>query len=194
MARVVWAAITTVTLFCLADASGAEDAPRYLTAFTRPDPASVILPKLPLTFSEKDRRASDSNFYFYKAGVTYEAAFADLDQCRLYALSSRLVALPPTFVPLGTDMVTSGKTVMSPSFPMQYGVVGTIFAGIIVAAAEDDHALATTRRCMAYKGYKRYATSRSVAKQIEDGTETDKLARLAIIASGPQPNVGEVEP
>ena len=83
MARVICAAIAAMTLLCLAGTAGAEDAPRYLMALTRPEPASVTLPTLPLPFTEKDRRDSDSNFYFHKPRVTYEVAFADLDQCRL---------------------------------------------------------------------------------------------------------------
>jgi hypothetical protein len=43
------------------------------------------------------------------------------------------------------------------------------------------------RRCMTFKRYNRYGTTKAIWQQIEAGTVADKLARRALIASGPQP-------
>lgn len=47
---------------------------------------------------------------------------------------------------------------------------------------------------MMYKGYKRFGTTRKIWEEIAAGTETETLARLALIASGPQPLTGAVGP
>lgn len=161
---------------------------------SRPDPASVHVLLLPLPFGERDRADSDEYFYFHKKGVTYETAFSDLDQCRLFAVTTKLVAKPPAFIPLGTDIVTPGNTPMSHNFQLLFGTVGSLFAMTIIEAAEDDNSRAISRRCMTYKGYARYATSRSAFRQMSAGTEEERLARWALVASGPQPIIGEVGP
>jgi hypothetical protein len=59
---------------------------------------------------------------------------------------------------------------------------------------EEDLEKTTDRRCLAYKGYHRYGTTRAIYKQIVSGTDAEKLARKAVIASGPPPQAEALGP
>jgi hypothetical protein len=176
--------------------AAAADGVIALEPLKAPDPATITAPALPLTFGPKDRIDADSYFYFHKQGVSYEAAFADLDQCRLYAQSATLFAQPPKFVPLGTTTIRRDPVTPNTDFYYnQYGLVGGVTASIIFMAVtaqvnEDNHN-ATVRRCMAYKGYKRYGLSSAASGKIDTGTEAEKQARRALIAAGPAPQSKE---
>jgi len=192
----VKAAISVVVFLTLRSPVFAEEP--ALAPLERPSPASVSVQNLPLPSSQADRRGSDDYFYFHKSGVTYEVAFADLDQCRLYVLTSSWVTGAPRFVPLGANVVQmptipAGKTAPSANAP-QYRLVGWFLAAAIVQPAWEEHGRDVNRRCMSFKGYRRYAVSRTVFEQIDVGTDAEKLARMALIASGPQPQTGEVGP
>lgn len=159
----------------------------------RPDPKTIAVPDLVPRSPQRGSSAYDESFYFYKAGVSYEAAFSDLDECRMYALSTPLLAVPPRFVPLGGDAIAEGRA-RSGAAMTQYGVIGVLISGIIIANAEEDAIRFNTRRCMAYKGYERYGTQRAIWKQIDAGTDAEKTARMALIASGPHPDAKAIEP
>lgn len=158
-----------------------------------PDPADIIAPNVNVAPSRGDENDYDTYFYFHKTGVTYQRAFADLDECRMFAEAGQLTSIPPIFVPLGNTLVKEdrfkGSDVM-----LRYGLVGSIIVGVIVANAEDDNRRATMRRCMMYKGYNRYGTSSDVWDDIDRGPDALKLARQALIASGPQPLAGAIAP
>jgi hypothetical protein len=78
-------------------------------------------------------------------------------------------------------------------FPM-FGLGGMILANALIADAEADMAIATSRKCMAYKGYGRYGVSRALSKQIDSGDDAEKTGRRALIASGAAPKTGMLEP
>jgi hypothetical protein len=187
----VGAGAAVAACLCLAVRPAAAD--NTIAPLVRPDPATITLPDMTSPPTARDARNYDSYFYFYKAGVSYEAAFADLDQCRGYSLSARLVSAPPRFVPLDGTVV-SRRIEPSASFAAQYGVIGVLIAGVIVASAEEDAAIATNRRCMFYKGYRRYGTTRDIAHRIADGTDAEKAARLARLASGAPPQAEAIDP
>jgi hypothetical protein len=164
-----------------------------LRPLQRPDPASVTVAKL-------DVSSSDDYFYFWKPTVSYETAFSDLDDCRIYSLSANFLAgPPPRFVPFGSQPTGSerGQSANIGASGM-YGPMGSAIAALIFApvveSVEDDNAQAANRRCMAYKGYSRYGTSSASWKQLRMGTDADKLARMALIASGPPPTAGAIGP
>jgi hypothetical protein len=180
----------------LATAAIADDGVIALEPLKMPDPATVTVPALPLTFGSKERVDADSLFYFHKQGVSYQTAFADLDQCRLYAQSAMLFAQPPKFVPLGTGAIRRDPIVPNTDFYYnQYGIVGGMTASIIFAVVvtqvSEDNRNATARRCMAFKGYRRYGLSSAAAGKIDTGTEAEKQARRALIAAGPVPQAQE---
>jgi len=52
---------------------------------TRPDATSVTVPNLAFTPTKRDISDFGEYFYFHKDGVSYEHAFADLEQCRINA-------------------------------------------------------------------------------------------------------------
>jgi hypothetical protein len=169
-----------VLTLCLSCNRGAAAEQAVLAPLERPDPSSVSIPKV-------EETGSDDYFYFYKSGISYENAFADLDECRIYSLSARVISTPPRFVLLGTD-VEKPKSLTQSGWSVPYGLIGDLIAEEFIAGAERDSANAANRRCMAYKGYSRYGTSGSSWDQITIGTDTDKLARLALLASGAQPS------
>lgn len=191
------AALAAVVLACLGGTSQADEYQTVIKPLERPDPATVKVPALPLTIGPKERIDADSYFYFHKDGVSYETAFADLEQCRLYAGSARQFTLPPKFVALGTNVITRefDRTDHMQWYYQQYGMVGgmtaSIMAAIIVPMVDEDNRNATMRRCMGYKGYQRYGLSSKAYKQIDSDSPAEKTARLALLASGPKPQTAE---
>ncbi len=161
-----------------------------LKPLDRPDPATVTIPDLAFTPTPGDVRNYDDYFYFYKPGVTYETAFADIDTCRMYGESARLVTVPPKFVPLGADAVRRPNA-MANGVGAQYGVVGLLIAGLII---EEDATNATSRRCLHYKGYVRYGTRWDIAKKIAAGSDVERVARMASIAAGAAPQTEALDP
>ncbi len=185
----VSAGAAMVACLCLAAPPALADGP--IAPLVRPDPATITVPDTTAPLKPNDARRADDYFYFYKPGVPYETAFADIDQCRIYSLQARLIAGPPRFVPLDAPAVSHHIELQNAA---AYGVIGELIGGIIVAGAEDDAAIATNRRCMFYKGYRRYGTTHDIVRQIEAGTDTDKAARLARIASGAAPQTQAIDP
>ena len=169
------------------------DGETVLKPLERPDSTTITVPDMTFTPGKADLRRFDEYFYFHKSGVSYERAFADLDQCRMYSQMAQLVPLMPRYIPLGGDPVKTPGPSSWNAFPM-FGLVGVLMADIIVADVTEDLAIATGRKCMAYKGYQRYGTSRKIFKQIDSGTDTEKLTRKALIASGPEPQLEATEP
>lgn len=187
---------TALTVFLaswLASTPVSADTEISLKPLERPDAAAVTVPDMTFTPAKADIRRFDDYFYFHKSGVSYERAFADLDQCRMYGQMTQFVAPLPAYVPLGGDPVKAPGPRHWNMFLMD-GIVGALIADIIIANAMEDRAIATSRRCMAYKGYRRYGTSRNIFKQIDSGADTEKLARKALIASGPAPQIEATEP
>jgi hypothetical protein len=172
----------------------AED-PVIVKPLDRPDPATVSLPDMSSPLTPKDARDFDDYYYFYKPGVAYERAFADFDQCRMTAAITPMFTKMPVFVPL------SGDAIEAPRVSNDYGRVtliwgplGGVFAGALIAIAEDNNIAGTNRKCLFYKGYKRYGTTRKIFKAIETGTDGEKTARKALIAAGAVPQGEELGP
>jgi hypothetical protein len=154
-------------------------------------PPNLKMPPLPPAFTEKDRDSSDDRYFFHKEGVSYQRALSDIQLCAGYSKTVELIAKPKDFVPLGTDAVPRDvSTQTRTSLEWSYGLIG-LWLGNYVENQILDGGL---RRCLAYKGYKRYAVSRAAYSQIERGSEAELMARRAIVASGPQPFGGEVGP
>jgi hypothetical protein len=68
-----------------------------------------------------------------------------------------------------------------------YGLVGLAIAALIADSVQEELVNLAARKCMAYKGYHRYGITRAIYKQLDSGTDGEKLARKARIASGPAP-------
>src|SRR4051812_38775616 len=148
-----WAAV--VTTCCLgATSAGAQST---IKTIERPDPATVTVPDLAFKPSKSDPRGYDDYFYFHKSDVSYERAFADMDQCRIQGQMAQIVAPIPRFIPLGGEPVNRPERDRWAPFA-QYGVIGMVMADIIIASVQEDLEIATGRKCLAYKGYHRYGT------------------------------------
>ena len=164
---------------------------------TLPDPASIVVPDVDAAPGARDAEDYWEYYYFHKPGVTFEKAVADFRECFLY--SSALEAAPPdpVFVPLGMPgSVAKNYTVNL--MPLSYGIAGLVAVTVLQVIVEDsvnhDVERANTRRCMGYKGYHRYGTSRMIWRQLGKGNDDEIVFRFAKIASGPQPKSAEIEP
>jgi hypothetical protein len=185
--RISPAALAATCLLTISAGFFSVSAQTVIKSLERPDPATVTVPGMAFKPILSDIRRFDEYFYFHKPGISYERAFADLDQCRIYGLFQQLSVIPPDFLPLGGELISDPK----PGFTY---VQGGILDYYFTQQANEDNERATVRRCMAFKGYARYGTSRAIGKQLESGTETEKLARRALIASGPDPQDRVIDP
>ena len=180
------AAAAALLLFCAREASA------QIKPFERPDPKSITVPGPLVAPNPREVHAYGSDFIFYKAGVSYESAFADLDQCRIYAEETDQTPLPRKFIPFGTDLVSAGNAQLAPTV-YAYGAVGVVVGGIMLAEQLKMLQAETNFRCMYFKGYTRYQTSHANWKKINAGSDEESLARMALIASGLQPAGGEIQ-
>lgn len=169
-----------------------------------PDPATVVVPDLAFKPTKRDPHGYWEYFVFHKAGVSYPKAFADLTEC---AGNSRyLVATGPIpkFVALGGDasQTVSERGAAYTTGLYQPGTLGNMVEGLVVpiifaiAINSVNHGVerANTRRCMAYKGYKRYGLNSKLWDKLNEGKEPQITARLALIASAPTAPAEEIDP
>ena len=174
-----------------------------ITPLERPDLASIAVPDM-ASFkpTQSDIRRFDDYFYFHKDGVSYERAFADLDQCRRYGMVAQGLAITPTVVPLGGLLVKDAPkpgmfdpTYNTNTFGSPLGsAIGYALVSMIAASYLDELAQGTIRRCMMWKGYSRYGTSRALWKEIDKGNDAEKLVRRALLASGLKPAMAALDP
>jgi hypothetical protein len=150
------------------------------------------MPSLPLPFTAKDIQAGDDRYYFQKNGVSYQIAFADFQLCAKYSRTVEVLAKPKDFAPLGTNVVPP-DAIVQPLVNVNTGAP-TIVGAILASYVEGDIREGSMRLCMSYRGYKRYAVARSAYRQIDTGSDTEHMARQAVVASGPAPEGGEVGP
>ena len=192
--------------------SALADTETTLGPLERPDAATITVPDMAFTPGKADISRFDEYFYFHKTGVSYERAFTDLEQCRINSFFIQYNITQPRFIPLGqqaasisrNEQAVSGAANSSEMFANVFGgntIVGTVggmggflIVGAILAGEAEYRAMRTVRKCMAYKGYGRYGISRDIYKRINSGTDAEKQARMALIASGPEPRTGVIEP
>ena len=179
---------------CGMEPSRAADAPKAGAQAPVATPALVV-PSLDFKPTSRDIRHYDDYFYFHKPGIDYATALGDIAECDAYSREIAPMASIPAFVPWG------GRPAPDPTIEtalvnawFNWGLVGL---GIVAVVEEDlrsgvEHA--NMRRCMGFKGYRRYGTSSAIWSQLESGTRFDREARLATIASGPAPQSEAIAP
>jgi hypothetical protein len=177
-------------LACGATAGG-QPATANTTAM--PDPATVSVPDVNAKPAPRDRSDPDVQFYFHKTGASFAAALADYQACNGLTADIEIFAPPPPFVPIGTDIIPNNGDASGAVWQM-FGLVGVIIVGISHDEDIKDWQRFNMRRCMYYKGYRRYATTETVWTQINKGTPAEVATRLALIASGSTPQTEAVEP
>jgi hypothetical protein len=150
-------------------------------------------------------------YYFHKAGVSYDRALADLDECHSYSRMLVATSPVPKFIPLGTqnspytsDELFRRQFDFQYRFSQQYGLFGGLTAALIaeIATSSVNHGVerSNLRRCMYFKGYSRYGLNKSLWKQLNEATGKDEergkqiIARFATIASGPAPQMEAIAP
>jgi hypothetical protein len=171
---------------------GPADQPADNTA-PLPDPATISVPDVNASSGSRESTDPDVYFYFHKAGVSFAAALADYQACNRLNANVELFAPPPKFVPIGTDTIPDTGDVSAAVWG-QFGLVGLIITGISHDEDVRSWQRINLRRCMSYKGYQRYVTSKKVWTAINSGPAGDVVTRLALIASGPRPQREAVEP
>ncbi len=173
---------------CAATAAFAGDA-------ATPDPPKVTLPNLDAPLDAHDAAGFETYFYFHKQGVDYPTALADIQECDSYSSALRPMTALPAFVPMGgapRPDETTRKALVNVWFawgPVGLGIVAIALDNVRSAAQR-----ANIRRCMGFRGYQRYGTSRSAWKELNKGSDGEIEASLALIASGPQPQSKALAP
>ncbi len=178
-----------LVLICLAIGAPAH-AEDYIKSTPRPDPGAVSIPALQGAADSDGVRSYDKFYVYWRRDTSYETAFSDLDQCRIYGLQMKIVATTPMYAPLGASEIHK------PEAPVAYqsGIVGGLIAGYFIDQAQKEGYIQTEKRCMAYKGYGRFGVSRANWTQIMNGAAADVLARRALIAAGLRPATQSVDP
>ena len=185
--------LLTAALICAPLSAAAQEAAPAAAAM--PDPATVTVPDLAFKPTRRDIRNYDSYFYFSKPGIGYEKAFADIMECRSYSQVFQFMLQTPDFVPWGSEPYEADMSKQYGNAAFQFGLIGVGVFGFAMDIVSGYDKNSNMRRCMGYKGYKRYGTAYSVWRQIDKGKdEAPKIARLALIASGPAPLGEAVDP
>lgn len=149
-----------------------------------PTPASIA--------AYQPGRGDDGNFwryfFFWKAGVTSEQARVDILECRDYARDPALWARIPERMPLdggvrGADGTEGG-----------YGLAGAIAFDLVSGGLERRISLTNTRRCMGFKGYRRYGLSAQLWRGLHEGSGEEVVTRLTAVASGVEPGQVSIAP
>jgi hypothetical protein len=184
--RRTFATLSTLALACCtATAVLAGDA----------DPAKPVLPNLDAPLDAHDAAGFETYFYFHKQAVGYPTALADIRECDSYSAALQPMMALPAFVPIGgapRPDETTRKALVNVWFA--WGPVGL---GIVAIAMDDVRAgaqRANIRRCMGFRGYQRYGTSRSAWKELSKDGDEQFEAKLALIASGPLPQSKALTP
>ena len=146
-------------------------------------------PAIPdLSSEERDLGDERKYIYFHKAGVSYEEALADVQECAAHAthLQQRT---GKSFVPWGRN--DAGLNVTYDGG--QYGLVGAVIGAIIAGPLERSIRQSIMIRCLDPRGYTRYRANKDQWQQlIEDGENPNEM--LAAIASGPVPPTPKANP
>ncbi|HKY18346.1 MAG TPA: hypothetical protein VJL82_05380 [Rhizomicrobium sp.] len=187
--------LLVVAFACAPQISAGQTQETQTAAAVPPDPTTVTIPDLSFKPSKRDAGRYDEYFYFHKSGVSYEKAFTDLQECAAYSQVFQFMLSPPHFVPLGSEPYKADQSQHYDNAFLQFGLIGVGILGFAMDILASYDERVNTRRCMGYKHYQRYGTSRAIWRQIDKGNvASQKIARLALIASGPVPAGEPVEP
>jgi hypothetical protein len=156
------------------------------------DPGAVTVPDLAFTPVPRDERSYDEYFLFHKPGITTAAALSDIQECRAFSRGLQPMAKLTHFVPLGGEAYDADNRIANQNAQLMYGLTGVIILAIVNDGLASDNEHGNTRRCMGFKGYQRYGTSRSIWKQISKDGDGAMITRLALIASANQTPPGRV--
>ena len=142
-----------------------------------PDPSSVQLPDLSST--SPDVVGEGGKFFaFVNPALTYAQAFDDIAECRSF-LPVGVYRPLPGFVPWEEPSVRP---------PIVYNPVGLaagILVSIIMPKMERGQRNNKLRRCMGPRGYQRVAVPEAAWQNLNEGDETQLIAKQAKLATMP---------
>jgi hypothetical protein len=167
-------AAAAAALHCAAPASAQAGAP--------PDPATIVLPDLTPPTDPGVIEDGWKHYYFHKAGVTYEEAYADFSECYRYLPVAGVDASLPMFAPWSE---TAGTEIIPPA--NNFGLVGMAIGALFLGAIERKAHQAPVKRCMETRGYLRYPLAENVWKKLIDDYSERSIALQAKAASLPAP-------
>lgn len=127
-------------------------------------------------------------FFFWKGEVAPEAARADLLECADYARDPALWARIPERMPLEGGVRGPNGT------EGQFGLAGAAIFSLVEGGLVRRITLANMRRCMGFKGYRRYGLSAAIWRSLNRGSPEQVIERLAAIAAGPEPRQASIAP
>lgn len=156
----------------------------FLAAAPAPSEAAVLA----FRPAPGDETKYQRHFYFHRQGVALDAARADIVECRGYAAGVVLWARLPDRVPAPGKEIAPQATGSGIISPLVAGAVLDIFGG----AEERKIVGANLRKCMGFKGYRRYGLSEPLWEWLNAGD--DAVDRQARIASGPAPAAKWLDP
>lgn len=127
-------------------------------------------------------------FYFWKAGADPVTARADIVECSTYAHDPVLWARVPERMPLQGGV--SGPSGTEGPF----GLAGAIGYWMVEGGLVRRITLANTRRCMGFKGYRRYGLSVAGWQTLYNNGAEPAIERLVAVATGPEPKRPSIAP
>ena len=170
------------------------------------DAAAIAVPDLRFQPTESDQRDFGKYFYFHKPGVSFEAARADLTECRGYSQNLGLFPKIPANVPINANFIEQtyedppGNLRVAEVDPytipgaIAYTVVEAGIGALVIPGEINKRVVANMRKCMGFKAYKRYGLSRDLWRQLNQGGLEQALLMQAKIASGPEPTQDSLDP
>lgn len=153
-----------------------------------PDPATVTMPDMTPTTDPDVIEDGWKYFYFHRAGVGYAEAYADFAECYRFLPPPAVAGSLPAFTPWSEPLVPRPFV----PGPNPYGIIGVGIAALVAGPIERRAFQTRMRRCMETRGYVRYPLRKSAWEQLIEDYSDDSIARQAIAASGPTPNLPQV--
>ena len=172
--------LATVAALLSAQAGRAQTAPDPV------DPPTIEVPSLDFTPTASDQKSYIKYFYFYKPGVSFEQARADIAECYQAMKPPHPM---PTVLQLDDIQPGTGQRPQSSN----YGPVGDLIGGFLAASMNFHGSQARFRMCMGFKDYMRYGATKDLWQQLAGGDAAHPIAVQAKVASGPQPAAAAIE-
>lgn len=154
------------------------------------DPATVGVPDIRFTGTAGDN--GRKYFFFWKAGVSFDRAMADLSECYGYTVRGEQY-LPFAFDLHGAPKPEPGaKPPPRPTGNGSYGLIGVAIGSLMGSEfVANQHRL---RMCMGFKKYNRFGMPKPVFEEIMGGGIERAIIVWAKVASGPKPEADEILP
>lgn len=152
-----------------------------------PDVATVDAPMFTPPASPSNESDNVKFFYLAKEGVSFREAYDDLADCYRFLEAGSTLHLPG-YAPWREVAHREGEpdSMFDPTHPLGEMVrttLAAVFVPMLDAVISRNLANTKLRRCMATRGYRRFAVSKDIWLQIHKGTVREALLRQAKLAS-----------